>query len=221
MLAGHFLTRDIGRICSAFFIRHGVIPNVITVYMILFGIAGSVLFALPNVWCKFIGYFCWIMWFSMDCSDGQVARYTRHFSKYGAEMDFMAHLIDHPCMIMSIWLTFLQMKVMEPIPLSAIFLAVMAMEMIMRNITAFNHYHSKMDSGKSAGSGPAHISSLRYVWRQVYLFPNFIVCFSWFIPLGYLLDAKWTIWVFLGWACLFVLGFIRGLFTVFSRIYPE
>ncbi|MDE5758277.1 MAG: CDP-alcohol phosphatidyltransferase family protein, partial [Allobaculum sp.] len=101
MLAGHFLTRDIGRICSVWFIKHNIVPNQITLLMIMFGIIGSILFAIPNVWCKILGYCGWLMWFAMDCSDGQVARYTKTFSKYGTEMDYMAHLIDHPLMNMA------------------------------------------------------------------------------------------------------------------------
>ena len=41
MLAGHFITRDIGRLCSAWFVKHKVIPNQITLFMIIFGIVST------------------------------------------------------------------------------------------------------------------------------------------------------------------------------------
>lgn len=79
ILADNFPCGDLGRIFSVWFIKHNVTPNNITMLMIAFGIIGSILFAIPSLPCKILGYLCWIMWYTMDNSDGQVARYTKNF----------------------------------------------------------------------------------------------------------------------------------------------
>lgn len=220
MLAGHFLTRDIGRLCSAWFIKHSIVPNQITLLMILFGIIGSILFAIPTIWCKTLGYFCWLMWFAMDCSDGQVARYTKTFSKYGTEMDFMAHLIDHPCMNIAIFITFLQMDIVNPVLLCFIFIISISIELIMRNIIAFDYFHKKIcaenNSVKSQSS-----SIIKYFIAQSILYPTMIVCFSWIIIIGYAFDLGCILYLYIGWLCVYVGLSIKTLICRLKKYYKS
>lgn len=207
MLAGHFLTRDIGRLCSVWFIKHNIVPNQITLFMILFGIVGSMLFAIPNIWCKIGGYLCWLMWFAMDCSDGQVARFTKTFSKYGTEMDYMAHLIDHPLMNLALWATFIEMNLFNPILVSFIFIISISGELILRNITAFDYYHSKLF--KSNDDKNITPNWIKYLWCQNGYYPTLIVCYSWLIVIDYILKDGFSFWLYLVWLLMYFVGFFR------------
>lgn len=219
MLAGHFLTRDIGRICSVWFIKHHIVPNQITVLMIIFGILGSILFAIPNLGCKIFGYICWLMWFAMDCSDGQVARFTKNFSKYGTEMDYMAHLIDHPLMNLAIWLSFIEMNIINPIILSAVFIIWISMELITRNIISFYRYDQILYN-KSQNDKPKKIQGwLKYLWGNVLLYPTFIVCFSWIIIVDFYLKIGFSLIFTVIWVTLFLSMFIRNVYKTLMKFY--
>lgn len=94
--AAYFISNRISPYFSYHFIRKGTIPNKITVYMIVSGVLGSLFFMIPAIWAKIIGAVLIHLWFILDCSDGEVARYTKKFSKFGTELDYLAHIIDHP-----------------------------------------------------------------------------------------------------------------------------
>ena len=201
-----------GRYFSVLFIRKGISPNGITMLMILSGIIGSILFAMPNAVCKWAGYIFWVLWYVFDNSDGQVARFTKRFSKYGTEMDYMAHLIDHPLMNLAIWITFIQYTDFNPLILSALFIACISCELVLRNITAFSHYHQKLDLQK-AETPSSNI--IKHLLAQFTLYPNMIVCFSWIIALDYSIKANFSIYLFLGWAAFFIITTLR---TIIKRL---
>uniref|UniRef100_UPI0025A9486B CDP-alcohol phosphatidyltransferase family protein n=1 Tax=Bacteroides acidifaciens TaxID=85831 RepID=UPI0025A9486B len=193
ILADNFPCGDLGRIFSVWFIKHNVTPNNITMLMIAFGIIGSILFAIPSLPCKILGYICWIMWYTMDNSDGQVARYTKNFSRYGTQMDFMAHLIDHPLMNIAIWLTFIQIVKPDDIMLLSLFsIMVISCEMLLRNITSFQFQMAKEEKTSHA-KNPQNI--FKYLLIQLTLFPNIIVLFSWIIIVDYWLRIGFSIYI--------------------------
>lgn len=78
------------------FLKLRVIPNMVTLFMIIFGVLGACFFAIPGSLFKIIGVIFIYLWYIMDCSDGEVARITKRFSLYGKEIDYTAHVIDHP-----------------------------------------------------------------------------------------------------------------------------
>ena len=82
-------------------VKTKTIPNIVTLCMIPVSILGSILFSLECIPCKIIGTVLIHIWFSIDIADGLVARYTNNFSKYGEELDFMAHHICHIFFIVS------------------------------------------------------------------------------------------------------------------------
>lgn len=217
MLAGHFLTRDIGRICSVWFIKHHIVPNQITVLMIVFGIIGSIAFALPNVWSKLVGYMFWILWFAMDCSDGQVARYTQTFSKYGTEMDYMAHLIDHTLMNIAIWLTYVEMGKFDAMILSLIFIISISCELSMRNLFTFGHYETNCNDTSST----AKCSIIKYLRQQLCLYPTMIVCFSWIVIIDYQLDSGFSLYLYCIWLILFLINYIVNMIARLKKIYKS
>lgn len=80
---------------SYFCIKKKIVPNTITLFMIPVAILGSFLFSFDNLYCKLVGTLLFHIWFAIDLSDGQVARCTSTFSKYGEELDYLAHHICH------------------------------------------------------------------------------------------------------------------------------
>ncbi len=138
----------------------------------------------------------------MDLSDGQVARYTRRFSKYGTEMDYMAHLIDHPLMNLALWWTFIGMDLASPLLVSAIFILVISMELIYRSLVTMEHYQSKAEL-RPAATPPVR-GWVSYFIHECTLFPNLIVCFTWIVAVDWLLHAGFSIWLLYAWATLFV-----------------
>jgi phosphatidylglycerophosphate synthase len=78
------------------FVKAGIVPNTVTVLMIAAGVIGAILFAGPQLWLKVYGLLFLHLWYVLDCSDGEVARITGTFSKFGKEMDYTAHLVNHP-----------------------------------------------------------------------------------------------------------------------------
>ena len=77
-------------------LRLKLIPNVVTLCMIGSGALGAVFFALPFLWAKILGTVLIHLWYVLDCSDGEVARITKRFSKFGTEIDYTAHVVNHP-----------------------------------------------------------------------------------------------------------------------------
>lgn len=217
ILADNFPCGDLGRIFSVWFIKHKVTPNNITLLMIAFGIIGSILFAIPSLPCKILGYLCWIMWYTMDNSDGQVARYTKKFSRYGTHMDFMAHLIDHPLMNIAIWLTFIQIVNPGDIMLLSLFsIMVISCEMLLRNITSFQFQMAKEEKTNHASNSQ---NIFKYLLIQLTLFPNIIVLFSWIIILDYWLRIGFSIYIFYGWAVYFILCTLRTTLVTLIHFY--
>lgn len=77
----------LANVWTRLFIKLGVVPNAVTVMSMLCGVAGGVLIAFHTLPLTIIGVVLVIMSAIFDCSDGQVARRTRHFSKIGRLLD--------------------------------------------------------------------------------------------------------------------------------------
>lgn len=215
MLAGH-ICRLLSPYCSAYFIKKNYTPNQVTMFMIVFGIIGSILFMLPNIWCKCIGYICWYLWFTMDLSDGEVARYTQIFSKYGVEMDYIAHLIDHPLMNIALWLTFLSQNIINSNLLALIFIVSISIELVNRNLIEFKHYcppsHDKEEKHKE-------LSWFKYFCAEAILYPNLIIVFSPVVIISWILDSPIGLYAYLIWLCYAVFMFIRFFCKTLKRFY--
>lgn len=216
MLAGH-LCRLLSPYCSAWFILKKITPNQITLLMILFGIIGSILFIFPNPWLKLAGYVFWFLWFTMDLSDGEVARYTKQFSKYGVEMDYMAHLIDHPIMNIAFWISLIEFNTMEPFWLSLIFIVSISMELINRSLISFNHFHN-INLGYSSGK---KISYAKYFITQLILYPNFIIILTPIFIVDSFLKIGFSVWCYIVWFIVYSLFFIRSFTIELLKYYTS
>lgn len=121
-----------------------MIPNVVTLCMIIIGIIGAVLFAMPQLWCKILGVVFIHLWYITDLSDGEVARITKRFSKYGTDIDYYAHMINHPLFIAAFGYSFIQLGYDTVWVLIAMFVYVTA-ELSFRLTFAISKWHSNAD----------------------------------------------------------------------------
>ncbi|MDH6463553.1 phosphatidylglycerophosphate synthase/acyl-coenzyme A thioesterase PaaI-like protein [Micromonospora sp. A200] len=70
--------------------RIGLGPTAVTTLSVLFAVAAAVLFAVGGRPALVSGAVLLYLGFMLDCVDGQLARYTRHFSAWGGWLDTMA-----------------------------------------------------------------------------------------------------------------------------------
>lgn len=181
---GHFISSAISPFFTVLFIRYRIKPNTITIFMILAGIIGSILFALPYVLSKILGIFFFHLWFIMDCSDGEVARISKVYSKYGKEMDFMAHLINHPLMNLSLWITFITIDLENWFMYSLLFIVFISLELINRSLTLFVNYLAVPNDVKKENR-----SFLKYLVIQFVSYPNFILIYPIILVISILFDS--------------------------------
>ncbi|MEH0981979.1 DUF5941 domain-containing protein [Micromonospora sp. CPCC 205556] len=70
--------------------RVGLGPTGVTMLSVLFAVAAAVLFGVGGRPALVTGAVLLYLGFVLDCVDGQLARYTRHFSAWGGWLDTMA-----------------------------------------------------------------------------------------------------------------------------------
>ena len=167
------------------FVRLGVIPNIVTVLMMASGIVGAALFALPMTAAKVSGIIFIHLWYVLDCSDGEVARITRRFSKMGTEIDYTAHLVCHPLFNLAFaWnLISLHRYNTELV----LFLAVIGIsaELMLRNLIALRTlFEVKVGISGVPECVTGIIRLRRFIAQTFYTYPNFCLL----VPILLLLD---------------------------------
>nr|WP_231921562.1 DUF5941 domain-containing protein [Micromonospora auratinigra] len=70
--------------------RLGLGPTAVTMISVVFAVAAAVLFGVGGRAALVAGGILLYLGFVLDCVDGQLARYTRHFSAWGGWLDTMA-----------------------------------------------------------------------------------------------------------------------------------
>ncbi|HPP34592.1 MAG TPA: CDP-alcohol phosphatidyltransferase family protein [Ignavibacteriales bacterium] len=209
----HFISYQISPLFTHLFIKLEIRPNTITLFMVISGIIGAILFSLPQVYFKFLGFLFFHLWFIFDCSDGEVARITKTFSKYGKEMDYIAHLINHPLMNLSLFISYLQFHYYNTIYLAILFMCFISMELINRNFTAFNTYLFADVNNKNKRS------FLKYAIGQFSLYPNFILIFPIFVIADLVIGVRYSIYILNVWFLIYSLYFLKGLISTLIRFY--
>ena len=71
-----------------------------------------------------------------DCSDGEVARITKRYSKFGTEIDYTAHVIDHPFIVFGFACSLLQSGINTVIAI-ALPAAVAVLDLVFRSMATF------------------------------------------------------------------------------------
>jgi len=185
VLGGYYATL-ISPCCTRFFLRRGVIPNTVTLGMIVSGVLGAVLFATPLLAAKIAGAALIHLWFILDCSDGEVARLTGIFSPFGTELDQMAHAICHPLFNLCFAYSLIALHQYNSGLILTLSVISISAEMLLRHLIDLSGAYLRTPMGRAR---PEKARSLfRIVAGRVlgifYVYPNFALLF----PVLYLVD---------------------------------
>jgi len=82
-----FFVSPYSRYIARWAARHGLTPNQVTAASFVLGILSAACFATGDRWGLVAGAILLQVAFTTDCVDGQLARYTRQFSEFGAWLD--------------------------------------------------------------------------------------------------------------------------------------
>jgi len=184
----YFFGRRLSPFIVNVFLNLKIKPNTVTVYMIIVGIIGAILFAIDNIWFKFTGYIFILLWLILDCADGEVARITKVFSKFGKELDYIAHIINHPLFNIAFLLSLIQLNKYNAILLAIISILLISSNLINRNLFSMSIIYDLKEKPKNAILNKLKISRviIGYIINILILFPNFVLIF----PLMYFIDVS-------------------------------
>jgi Family of unknown function (DUF5941)/CDP-alcohol phosphatidyltransferase len=85
-----FVVRRISRQLTALALRLRLRPNFVTSWSLVIGLAAAAMFAVGTRWAVVAGAVLLQVSLVLDCVDGEVARYTRQFTPFGAWLDAVA-----------------------------------------------------------------------------------------------------------------------------------
>lgn len=179
-LSSYLISNRISPYISEIYIKLNISPNTITIHMILSGFLGAIYFAIPNIFIKIIGALFIHLWFILDCSDGEVARYTKKYSKYGKELDYMAHLINHPLFGIALFFSLYQLKRYDFYTLIFIVIASNFIDYFTRNLVSLNeiiNLKSKIDNkGFMPGPGKWTLKKvILFIINIFAMYPNLVL----------------------------------------------
>lgn len=190
-LIGFLLSARVSPYFSAYYIKKGIIPNKITLHMIISGIVGGILFCFPSNLIKFIGMIFMQTWFILDCSDGEVARETKNFSKYGKELDFLAHIINHPIFTFALLISLIQKNEYQLYFLISIFSLNCILDLYNRSLIKLWLIKELKEENKENRFQKSKIKKIVLIFLQIFaVYPNFIL----FSSIFYFINAKFIIY---------------------------
>jgi len=203
-------------------LRFRIIPNIITVFMMISGVLGAVCFALPWMPLKVCGLLLIHIWYILDCSDGEVARITQRFSKFGKEIDFTAHVLNHPLFNVAFVLSLLQLHRYDARLLLLVGLLSISSEMISRNALALQTiFELKMGSKPPTADDVISLRKVIIALAGLFtLYPTLALVF----PVFYLVDIRYGTSLSLGYVmaqtALTTLMLIRSSIRWVRQIVP-
>lgn len=217
------ISRHFSPYFSVLFIKRGIRPNTITVFMILSGLIGAILFAIPDIICKVLGTVFIQLWFVFDLSDGEVARYTKQYSKYGTEMDYMAHVINHPFFIIAFALSFIQLYDVELYKLCILFMVFLVTEFWARSTVSFYNkmaQEEKMNENPNAHKNRGKLRKIfSYIIGNLWAFPNYVLIFPFLYGVDVLCHTTYFLYLTALYACFCILDNSRQIIRCLIRLY--
>lgn len=198
-----------------------LIPNVITLCMIGSGVLGAIFFALPFLWAKILGTVLIHLWFIFDCSDGEVARITKHFSKFGKEIDYTAHIINHPLFLFSFLVTLLQTDTgWNPILLCLVLFGVAVFNSMLRGYVCLDYIYNLKLEQKDVGCTHELSCFKKIMIFTINIFiqlPNFCLIF----PIIYFINVHVAIWYAIIVLVVNIMYIPRLIYNWLSRIVNQ
>lgn len=197
---------------SILFIKRKVLPNTVTLLMIISGIIAPILFMVDNIYVQCASSFLFVLWFVFDCSDGEVARFTSTFSKHGRDLDYLSHVSCHSLFVMAMWKIFAYQSDYSLL-LSFFFFLLLAVELFYRMSVLYTVYieESEVVIDPSDKLKTCILSNLTY-------FPNFVV----FFPTLYCISCFAGINILPFFVLLFLIYSVvklKAYFLMISRFY--
>lgn len=102
----HWAGRAYGRHISPYFtwmfVRMGVTPNQVTVVMVVCGVLAGVVLAFGGLWSAVLAAVLIQLYLILDCSDGEVARYTGRTSIAGVYLDRIGHYLSELALLIGL-----------------------------------------------------------------------------------------------------------------------
>jgi len=102
----HWAGRAYGRHVSPYFtwvfVRMGVTPNQVTVVMVICGVLAGVVLAFGGLWSAVLAAVLIQIYLILDCSDGEVARYTGRTSIAGVYLDRIGHYLSELALLIGL-----------------------------------------------------------------------------------------------------------------------
>ena len=124
----------------------------------------------------------------MDVVDGEVARVTKVFSRYGKELDYTAHVINHPLYTMAIVFNVYKINT----TFAAVVLVIGLIDSIYRALNSFSIIYTLKEPNENkssnivSGENNKKLPIYKYIFLNLANFPTFIMVF----PIILLLDSK-------------------------------
>ncbi|KOX20869.1 CDP-alcohol phosphatidyltransferase family protein [Nocardiopsis sp. NRRL B-16309] len=100
--AGRLYMRELSPYLSTFFVRLRVPPNPITYLMMAFGVLSGVVVAFGGLWSAVLAALFIQIYLLLDCSDGEVARYTGRTSVAGIYLDRIGHYVSEIALLIGL-----------------------------------------------------------------------------------------------------------------------
>ncbi|MFD6951916.1 transferase [Nocardiopsis sp. TSRI0078] len=100
--AGRLYMRDLSPYLTTLFVRLGVPPNPITYLMMVFGVLAGVVVAFGGLWSAIVAALFVQVYLLLDCSDGEVARYTGRTSVAGIYLDRIGHYVSEIALLIGL-----------------------------------------------------------------------------------------------------------------------
>ena len=194
------------------FIKHKVIPNTVTLLMVITGIIAPLLLMVDNIYVQCISALLFVLWFVFDCSDGEVARFTFTFSKHGRDLDYMSHVSCHSLFIMAIWKIYAYQSEYLLL-LSMFFFVLLATELFYRISVLYTVYVEKMDIVSNSDK-----KIKTFILANIGYFPNFVVFFPTLYCMSYFFDVN-ILPLFVGLFVIYILLNLRTYLRMIVRFY--
>jgi len=100
--AGRTYMRDLSPYFTWVFVRAGVSPNQVTVLMVICGTLAGVVVAFGGLWSAIVAALMIQLYLLLDCSDGEVARFTGTTSSAGVYLDRIGHYLSELALLIGL-----------------------------------------------------------------------------------------------------------------------
>jgi len=184
----YFFGRRLSPFFVSVFLNLKIKPNTVTIYMIIAGIIGAILFAFDNIWFKFSGYIFMLLWLILDCADGEVARITKVFSKFGKELDYIAHIINHPIFNIAFLISLIQLNKYNIMLVSMVSIVLISSNLVGRNLLSMYTIFELREKSKNVVLNKKKLYRVIIIYLIGFLtqYPNFVLIF----PILYFIDVS-------------------------------